>query len=123
VALCPPHLHYVEPYAGSLAVLLAKDPEGVSEVANDIDGRLTNFWYCLMALRSFEEFRRRAEATPFCEQVWCAAREKISKPCEHPEVVCVNCGLAFFHLLPAILGRPAGHLRSTEPNKSAAGNE
>jgi DNA adenine methylase len=96
VALCPPHLHYVEPYAGSLAVLLAKNPEGVSEVANDIDGRLTNFWYCLMSPSSFEEFRRRAEATPFCEQVWSAARERISRPCDHPGAICLNCGLAFF---------------------------
>ena len=26
IALMPPHLHYVEPYAGGLAVLLEKDP-------------------------------------------------------------------------------------------------
>jgi DNA adenine methylase len=57
VALMPPHLHYVEPYAGGLAVLLARDPEderlflsphrGVSELVNDLDGRLTNFWRVL----------------------------------------------------------------------------
>lgn len=47
VALMPPHVHYVEPYAGGLSVLLAKDPEGVSEVVNDIHGDLTNFWQCL----------------------------------------------------------------------------
>ena len=43
VARMPSHTHYVEPYAGSLAVLLAKDPEGVSEVANDLHCYLTNF--------------------------------------------------------------------------------
>src|SRR6185312_9978188 len=56
VALFPPrrsdanpdgYVHYVEPYAGGLAVLLASDPEGVSEVANDLDGGLTNFWRVL----------------------------------------------------------------------------
>ena len=26
IELMPPHLHYVEPYAGGLAVLLEKDP-------------------------------------------------------------------------------------------------
>lgn len=26
ISLMPKHLHYVEPYAGGLAVLLAKDP-------------------------------------------------------------------------------------------------
>jgi DNA adenine methylase len=44
VAMMPPHLHYVEPFAGGLSVLLAKDPEGVSEVVNDLDGELSNFW-------------------------------------------------------------------------------
>jgi site-specific DNA-adenine methylase len=54
VSLMPRHLHYVEPFAGGLAVLLARDPadpslwlpphKGVSEVANDLDGRLVNFW-------------------------------------------------------------------------------
>jgi D12 class N6 adenine-specific DNA methyltransferase len=36
VALMPAHVHYVEPFAGGLSVLLAKDPAGVSEVVNDI---------------------------------------------------------------------------------------
>lgn len=40
-------LHYVEPYFGGGAVLLANDPEGISEVANDMNGRLTNFWHVL----------------------------------------------------------------------------
>ncbi len=40
VAKMPPHIHYVEPFAGGLSVLLAKDPEGVSEVVNDINGDL-----------------------------------------------------------------------------------
>lgn len=56
VALMPPHLHYVDPYAGGLAVLLARDPadrrlwsgttasrRGLPEVVNDLDGRLINF--------------------------------------------------------------------------------
>ena len=57
IDLMPRHLHYVEPYAGGLAVLLEKDPfdrslywgekgyeQGVSEVVNDIHRELTNFW-------------------------------------------------------------------------------
>ena len=66
----PPHLHYVEPYFGGGAVLLAKSPEGVSEVANDLDGDLTNFWGVLQSPALFEGFRRRVEATPFSEQEW-----------------------------------------------------
>lgn len=33
----PGWLHYVEPYAGGLAVLLANDPQGISEVVNDLN--------------------------------------------------------------------------------------
>lgn len=43
VDLLPPHEHYVEPFAGSLAVLLAKPPSRV-ETVNDLDGDLMNFW-------------------------------------------------------------------------------
>ena len=46
VALLPPHEHYVEPFAGSLAVLLAKPPSPM-ETVNDLDGDLMNFWRVL----------------------------------------------------------------------------
>src|SRR3989440_11889113 len=70
VALMPPHTHYVEPFAGGLAVLLAKDPDGVSEVVNDIDAGLTNFWRVLQDEETFTAFRRRLEAVPFSEAEW-----------------------------------------------------
>lgn len=41
--LLPPHEHYVEPYAGSLAVLLAK-PRSPFETVNDLDRQLMTFW-------------------------------------------------------------------------------
>lgn len=46
VELLPPHEHYVEPYAGSLAVLLAK-PRSLMETVNDLDGDLMTFWRVL----------------------------------------------------------------------------
>ena len=46
VSLLPPHEHYVEPFAGSLAVLLAKPP-GRMETVNDLDGDLMTFWRVL----------------------------------------------------------------------------
>jgi DNA adenine methylase len=45
-ALLPPHEHYVEPFAGSLAVLLAKPPSRM-ETVNDLDGDLMTFWRVL----------------------------------------------------------------------------
>lgn len=45
-ALLPDHGHYVEPFCGSLAVLLAKPPSA-HETVNDLDGDLMNFWRVL----------------------------------------------------------------------------
>lgn len=46
VELLPPHEHYVEPFAGSLAVLLAK-PRVAMETVNDLDEDLVTFWRVL----------------------------------------------------------------------------
>src|SRR5207253_2855367 len=46
VELLPAHEHYVEPFAGSLAVLLKK-PRSAMETVNDLDGDLMNFWQVL----------------------------------------------------------------------------
>jgi DNA adenine methylase len=92
VALMPAHLHYVEPFAGGLAVLLARDPEdprlwlsnagshrGVSEVVNDLDGQLVNFWRVLRDDDLFQRFCRQAEAIPFSRSEWQAARDHVSQ--------------------------------------------
>lgn len=44
--LLPPHDHYIEPFAGSLAVLLAKQPTAW-ETVNDLDDLLVTFWRVL----------------------------------------------------------------------------
>lgn len=44
--MLPAHRHYVEPFAGSLAVLLAKAPTPY-ETVNDLDGHLMTFWRVL----------------------------------------------------------------------------
>lgn len=46
VQLLPAHSHYVEPFAGSLAVLLAK-PRADMETVNDLDQDLMTFWRVL----------------------------------------------------------------------------
>lgn len=42
----PPHICYCEPFAGGIAVLLAKEPSKV-EVINDINADLVNFYRCV----------------------------------------------------------------------------
>lgn len=63
----PPHLTYCEPFAGGLSVLLAKDPEGVSEVVNDLNGELTCFWRVLQDADTWTDFCRIVQAVPFSE--------------------------------------------------------
>jgi DNA adenine methylase len=45
-ATFPPHGHYVEPFAGSLSVLLAKPPARM-ETVNDLDQDIVTFWRVL----------------------------------------------------------------------------
>ncbi|QJX00255.1 DNA adenine methylase [Frigoriglobus tundricola] len=80
VALMPPHTHYVEPFAGGLAVLLAKNPDGVSEVVNDRNRDLSNFWRVLQDADPFDRFRRAVEAVPFSEVEWTDAADRLADP-------------------------------------------
>jgi len=81
VSLFPPHLHYVETHCGGCSVLFERDPlkdwmagsgekitssnRGCSEVINDTNGKLTNFWRVLRDRFLFSRFQREIEATPF----------------------------------------------------------
>lgn len=81
VATFPPHLTYCEPYAGGLSVMLAKDPTGVSEVVNDIDEQLTNFWRVVGNEISFSTFYRIVQCMPLSEAEWDrAGRWKLASP-------------------------------------------
>lgn len=95
VAMMPPHVHYVEPYAGGLSVLLARDPEGVSEVANDIDGELSNFWRVLADRAWFNDFARAVQAIPFSEWHWQSAARMDPDGCTSA----VTRAVAFFVLV------------------------
>lgn len=60
-SLLPAHEHYVEPFAGSLAVLLAKEPSRM-ETVNDLDGDLVTFWRVLRDRR--DELELACALTP-----------------------------------------------------------
>jgi DNA adenine methylase len=87
VELMPPHLHYVEPFFGGGAVLFARDPDdaslwlpphaGVSELVNDLNGRLINFWRVLQDEESFGLFRRKVEGIPVARAEWEKAHKHI----------------------------------------------
>ena len=72
-ALLPPHDHYVEPFAGSLAVLLAKEPSR-AETVNDLDGDLVTFWRVLRDRP--EELERVCALTPHSVEEFVAAADR-----------------------------------------------
>ncbi len=81
IDLFPPHTHYVEPFFGGGSVLFSKPNslvEGHSEVINDLNGELTNFWQVLRDPGHFVEFTRQVEATPFSNVEFDAACESQS---------------------------------------------
>ncbi len=88
----PPHTHYVETHFGAGAVLFRKPAghiEGHSEIVNDIDGDLTNFWRVLQSEEHFDAFFRRVEATPFSTVEW-----QDAVACDSPDAV--DRAIAFF---------------------------
>ncbi|WP_307786600.1 DNA adenine methylase [Rhodococcus sp. KRD197] len=60
-AALPDHTQYVEPYAGSLAVLFAKAPARL-ETVNDLDGDIVHFWRVLRERP--DELARACALTP-----------------------------------------------------------
>ncbi|RMD69937.1 MAG: DNA adenine methylase [Gammaproteobacteria bacterium] len=65
VANFPPHTIYVEPFGGSAAVLLQKQPSPV-EVLNDIDGEVTQFFRVLR--EQPEALARAVMLTPYSRE-------------------------------------------------------
>jgi DNA adenine methylase len=107
ISLMPKHLHYVEPFFGGGAVLLRKNPlderhwwgkesheQGISEVINDVNLELTNFWCVLQDDEAFAAFQRMAEATPFSQVQW-----ELAEHLQYPELEAwpdVKAAHAFF---------------------------
>ncbi|WP_063030160.1 MULTISPECIES: DNA adenine methylase [Nocardia] len=70
VDLLPPHGHYVEPFAGSLSVLLAKAPKPF-ETVNDLHQELMTFWRVLRDRPT--ELARVCAMTPHSRAEYAAA--------------------------------------------------
>ena len=70
--LLPPCEHYCEPFAGSAAVLLNREPSPV-ETYNDLDGEVVNFFRMLRCGK--DELIRAITLTPF-------SREEFARACE-----------------------------------------
>jgi DNA adenine methylase len=77
ISLMPAHQVYCEPFAGGLAVLLHKDPNGVSEVVNDLNGGLTN---CVRVLQADAAGLLRLLPRNIVEADWRDALARLNHP-------------------------------------------
>lgn len=88
----PEHKVYLEPFAGSLAVLLNKQRCNI-ETVNDLDSDIVNFF---SVLRDFpEELRRVIELTPFARDEYKSAFEQTDDKVERARRYCVRCWQGF----------------------------
>jgi DNA adenine methylase len=87
VSLLPAHDHYVEPFAGSLSVLLAKRPSPM-ETVNDLDGELMLFWRILRDRP--DELIRACALTPHGRAEMLAAHEPATNELEQARRVWVR---------------------------------
>ena len=77
--LLPWHRHtcYVEPFGGQAGILLARAPVG-SEIYNDLNGDLVNWWRCVQWRR--QEFVAAIEATPASREEMMRAGRVLAEP-------------------------------------------
>lgn len=110
-----PFRHYVEPYFGAGAVLFVKPHEQQSEVINDVDGQLMNFWTVLRD--HTDEFRRRVCLTPFSEEVWERSANPSDDPIESAVRMFVRCRQS-----RAALGKDFATMVKTRPRRGMQDN-
>ncbi len=84
----PKHDVYVEPYAGSLAVLFNKEPCHI-ETVNDLDDEIVNYFRVIR--ENGEELRRLIGLTPYSRTEYKRAYEKADDDIERARRFCVRC--------------------------------
>jgi DNA adenine methylase len=79
------YVHYVEPYFGGGAVLFAREA-GKSEVVNDLNGHLTNFWTVLRDPTQYRSLQRMLDMTPVGDESFRTALRMLSDPDKHSDL-------------------------------------
>lgn len=113
VDLFPPHEHYVEPFAGSLSVLLTK-PVARFETANDLHGDLVTFWKVLRDRPA--ELARVCALTPHSRAEYVAAADLSGDDLEVARRVWVRLSQS----RSALLGRKTGWRFYIDPAGSSS---
>lgn len=92
ISLFPPHDVYIEPFAGSAAVLFAKSPAR-SETISDLNGRLVNFFRVLRDQP--EELAAKLSLTPYARAEWEESRVGAADPVEDARRFAVQIWMSF----------------------------
>ena len=112
----PEHKVYLEPFAGSLAVLFAK-PRCHIETVNDLDGEVVNFFRILR--EHPEELRRKIELTPYSREEYFLAYKETSDNIERARRFCIRCWMGYGASIRYKNGFRSGQ-QSNSPNPAKA---
>lgn len=88
----PKHNVYLEPFAGSLAVLFNK-PRCQIETVNDLHGEVVNFFRVLRDRP--EEMKRMIELTPYSREEYDFSYQEFGDELERARKFCVRCWMGF----------------------------
>src|SRR5258706_11196911 len=88
----PPHVTYVEPFAGGASVLFQKTPSEI-EVINDINGDIVNFFDILRG--QTDDLIRAIWLTPFSRAIHLRSYQSTDDPLERALRFYVRCWQSF----------------------------
>jgi len=95
-SLLPPHRAYIEPFFGAGAVLFAKNPTH-SELINDVDGMVVNFYRVLRS--NVDELIEQLRLTPYSRDEYNACKgayeDKTADPVERARRFFVTVSMSF----------------------------
>lgn len=115
----PKHDVYLEPFAGSLSVLLNK-PKCHIETVNDLDDEIVNFF---RVIRDYpEQLKRRIDLTPYSREEYELAYEETEDEIERARRFCIRCHQGFGCANLYKNGFKSGQ-QSKSPNPAKAWNE
>lgn len=88
----PEHNVYLEPFAGSLAVLFEKQRSHI-ETVNDLDGEIVNFFRVVREQPGALE--EKIMLTPYSREEYNAAYQETEDPIERARRFCIRCWMGF----------------------------
>lgn len=94
ISFFPHHKIYVEPFGGSGAVLLNKQPAWL-DVYNDLYDRIVNFFEVLRDPEKSEQLARLVELTPYAQEAYARSFEIAEDPVEDALRFAVNSMMSY----------------------------